>query len=162
MLPELHLKVLKKVYARLDPLNINWVVTGSTGLALWGIPLVPHDLDLQSDELGAYRMEQCLQQYVVKPMQFSSNGALASHLGTLLIDGLPVEIMGDLKKLVGVVWEGPVDLERHKRYISYHGMRLPLLDLAYEYEAYLKMGRLEKAALIKGRLAQMAAEKRQD
>jgi hypothetical protein len=161
MLPELHLKVLKKVYAALDPLDINWVVTGSTGLALWGIPLVPHDLDLQSDEPGTYGMEKALQQYVKQPVEFSSNGKLASHFGRLEIDGLQVEIMGEMKKLVGGAWEGPVELTRYKRYISYHGMRLPLLDLAYEYEAYLKMGRLEKAALIKSRLEQlqMAADK---
>lgn len=74
---------------------------------------------------------------------------MASHFGALEIDGLKVEIMGDLRKKVNDIWEEPVDLDRYKKYVVVNEMKLPVLDLEYEYQAYLKMGRKEKAELIK-------------
>lgn len=46
----------------------------------------------------------------------------------------------------------PLHLNRHKRSVEAGGMRIPVLSLEYEYEAYLKLGRTEKAQLLKERL----------
>ena len=66
-----------------------------------------------------------------------------------MIDGVKVEIMGDIqKRLAGGDWEEPVDLTRHKRLLYIEEISIPVLSLEYEYQAYLTMGRLEKAQLI--------------
>lgn len=48
----------------------------------------------------------------------------------------------------GEDWKAPGDVSEHRIFWSYLGMRLPLLYLQYEAEAYRRMGRLEKAAMI--------------
>jgi len=43
-------------------------------------------------------------------------------------------------------------LDRYKKYVVVNEMKLPVLDLEYEYQAYLKMGRKEKAEFIKNHI----------
>jgi hypothetical protein len=145
-----YLDVLRKIYTQLKDTNVNWVVTGSLSFALQGIPVTPHDIDIQTDQAGAYEIERCFSEYAVRNVVFSSTGKIRSHLGALLIDGIEVELMGDIqKRLEGGSWEESVDLERHKRIVEVEGMYIPFLSLEYEYQAYLKMGRLERAQMLK-------------
>lgn len=104
-----NLKVLDIIYGKLKEADINWVITGSTAFAIQGITLEPNDIDIQTDEKGAYEIEKYFNEYVVKKVCFSSNEKVASHFGALEIDGLKVEIMEDLRKKLNDVWEEPVD-----------------------------------------------------
>lgn len=149
MLPEQHLKVLQKIYDKLNGTNINWVITGSTAFAIQGIPLIPNDIDIQSDKDGAYQIEECMKEFIVKRICLSSNGNISSYFGCLVIDGIKVEIMGDIQKNINGIWEEPVDLKKYKTYVTLQGMKLPILDLEYECDAYMKMGRTEKAMMLK-------------
>ncbi len=69
-------------------------------------------------------------------------------MGKLAIDGLQVEVIGDIQKRGDSGWEPPAHLPSLARTVEIEGMRLRVLPLAYEAEAYRRMGRLEKAALI--------------
>ena len=149
MLPEQHMKVLQKIYDKLNGTNINWAITGSTAFAIQGIPLIPNDIDIQSDKDGAYQIEEFMKEFSVKRICLSSNGKISSYFGCLVIDNIKVEIMGDIQKNINGTWEEPVDLKKYKTYITLQNMKLPILDLEYEYEAYMKMGRVEKAMILK-------------
>ena len=149
MIPQTHLKVLRKLYGRLSESNVNWAVTGSLGFALQGVPVEPHDIDIQTDRTGAYEIEHLFSEFVIKPVKFSPTEKIRSHFGALMIDGVKVEIMGDIQKKVNDEWEPPVDIDRHKRFVEIEGMKIPVLDLEYEYQAYLKLGRTEKAKMLK-------------
>jgi hypothetical protein len=83
------------------------------------------------------------------PSTFSSAEKIRSHFGALEIDGIKVEIMGDIQKFVDGRWEAPADLAMIKRTVEVEDMKIPVLSPEYEYQAYLKMGRLEKAKKIK-------------
>jgi len=145
-----HLSVLRKVCERLNDAGINWAVTGSLGFALQGVPVEPHDIDIQSDEKGVYDIERLFSEHVARPVTLSSTETMRSHFGALDIDGVKVEIMGDIQKRSGDgAWEEPTDLNRHKRFVDVEGMSVPVLSLAYEREAYLRMGRLEKAEMLR-------------
>ena len=39
-------------------------------------------------------------------------------------------------------------LEQHKRFIEVEGMHIPVLSLEYEYQAYLKLSRIDKAEML--------------
>ena len=144
------LKVLKKIHSRLSKTNINWAVTGTLGFALQGIPIKPNDIDIQTDEAGAYKIEKLFSKFVVKKVTFSKAENIRSHLGELKIDGIKVEIMGDIQKRnTNGTWEPPVDLNQHKKMIEVEGMKVPVLSLEYEYQAYLKLGRKDKAGMLK-------------
>ena len=142
--------------ARLKETTINWALTGSLALALQHVPVTPHDIDIQTDREGAYAIEQLLSEFVVRPVAFRPSEKIRSHFGILSIGGMTVEIMGDMQKRpAGGEWEEPVDLDSHKQLLHVAGMSIPVLLLDYEYQAYLIVGRLEKAQAI-----QLAIRKR--
>ncbi len=139
-----YLNVLRQIYTRLKDSYINWVVTGSLGFALQKVPVSPHDIDLQTDEAGAYEIERLFSEDVTRQVAFSSAENIRSHFGALMIDGIKVEIMGDIsKQLEDGTWEEPVALERYKQFVEVEGMQIPVLSLEYEYQAYLKLDRIE-------------------
>jgi hypothetical protein len=145
-----YLNVLRQLYTRLKDNHVNWVVTGSLGFALQNVPVTPYDIDLQSDEAGAYKIERLFTEYVTRNVTFSSMEKIRSHFGALMIEGIKVEIMGDIsKQLEDGTWEEPVDLERYKQFVEIKGMQVPVLSLEYEYQAYLKLGRIEKAQILR-------------
>jgi len=145
-----YLNILRQIYTRLKDSNINWAVTGSFGFALQNVPVTPHDIDLQTDEAGAYEIEHLLSEHVTRDVAFSSVENIRSHFGALTIDGIKVEIMGDIaKRLEDGTWEEPVDLERCKQFVEVEGMQIPVLSLEFEYQAYLKLGRQEKAQILR-------------
>ncbi|MFC6233223.1 nucleotidyltransferase domain-containing protein, partial [Paenibacillus allorhizosphaerae] len=49
--------VLELIYERLSMTQINWALTGSTSFALQGLPYEPGDIDIQTDQQGAYEIE---------------------------------------------------------------------------------------------------------
>jgi hypothetical protein len=42
-----------------------------------------------------------------------------------------------------------VNLDCYKRFVEIEKMKIPVLSLEYEYQAYLKLGRVEKAKLLR-------------
>lgn len=143
------LAVLHEIHSRLENSAVDWAITGSLGMALQGMELDVHDIDLQTDEAGAYEIERRFAQSVVRPVAQAASERIRSHLGALEIDGVTVEIIGGLqKRLDAGRWEEPVQVRRHMRWVEREGMSLPVLSLEYEYGAYLQMGRVEKARLL--------------
>ncbi|MCL4507526.1 MAG: hypothetical protein M1434_03775 [Chloroflexi bacterium] len=149
MIEAKYVNTLRKIYTRLENLEdnrVNWVVTGSVGMALQGMDVDVHDIDIQTDQDGAYETESRFSEYVVEPVRFSISERIRSHFGTLEIGDIKVEIMGDIqKRLDDQTWEEPVKVERYKCWVEVDGMRIPVLSLEYEYQAYLILGRNEKA-----------------
>lgn len=149
MIPQTHLIVFRKLYDQLVETNINWVVTGSFSFALQGAPITPDDIDLQTDKAGAYAIEQCFAHYITRHVTFATSERIRSHLGALMIDAITVEIMGDIqKRLTDGTWEKPLDLAQHRQFIEFGHMSVPVLSLEYEYQAYIKLGRIEKARML--------------
>lgn len=152
-LPTAFLLVLHQIHAALREQDILWAITGSTAFALRGLPFTPKDIDLQTDKDGAYALEKVLHKFVVQPVNFSGTGRIRSHLGKLNINGIRVEIMGDVEKWVpdGLGtggWEPPPDLAQHREFVQFEGTEWPVLSLAYEREAYEQMGRWETAVIL--------------
>ena len=98
MIDPIYLNILRKIYVRLKDTNMNWAVTGSLSFALQGVPVDPHDIDIQTDEAGAYEIERRFSACVVRKVAFSAAERIRSHFGALEIDGIKVEIMGEVQK----------------------------------------------------------------
>ncbi len=152
-----HLQVLHQIHTRLKDLPSPWAVTGSLGMALQGAPLEVHDIDLQTDEAGAYEIERRFSGRMVRPVKFKESERIRSHLGMFELEGLQVEIMGALqKRLEEGNWEEPVRVELYRQWTELEGLRIPVLSLEYEYRAYLTMGRVEKAEMLRSWLERLA------
>jgi aminoglycoside-2''-adenylyltransferase len=162
MIEEQYLAALHKIHARLKDCKAIWVITGSLGMALQGLDLNVHDIDLQTDRLGAFEIESKFSQNVIEPVHYFPSERMRSYFGKLEMDGIQVEIMGELqKRLDGNTWEEPVNVEYHRRWVDFDGMQLPVLSLEYEYQAYLKLGRVERAEMVQKWL-QAHAEKKDE
>ncbi len=150
MIAARHQQAIRIIYETLKDLDITWTITGSLGLALHGMDVGINDIDLQTDEDGAYQIEDAFRSNVIRKVTFSEAKGIRSHFGELRVREVTVEMMGALqKKLPSGEWEPPVDVEKHREFVDFEGMRLPVLSLSYEEQAYRKLGRTEKADKIK-------------
>ncbi len=149
MIREPQRSVLLTLVDLLVGLEQPWVVTGSTGMALQGVPLEAHDIDLQTDAAGAYAIGQRLSAFGVTPVHEYISPRIRSHFGRFVIDGVTVEVMGALQKLIDGHWEAPVTVEIHRRSFPLEGRTVPVLSLVYEEQAYRVLGRIERAELLR-------------
>ena len=155
MVKKKYLQVLERILYHLRTISAPWAVTGSLGFALQGVPVEPHDIDIQTDEKGAYEIERLLAKFVVERVRFASAKNIRSHFGVLNINGIKVEIMGDIqKRLDDGTWTRPPDLRKHIHFIKLEEKNIPVLALEYEYHAYMQLGRKDKADLLKYWLSQ--------
>ena len=150
MIPYTHATAFQIILPHLANISTAWACTGSTSLALQGLPLTPNDIDLQTDRAGAYEIEHHLQAFVTRPVTFSSAETIRSHLGKLSIHGVKVEIIGDVeKRLPDGTWTPPPDLRQHIRWLEWETFQIPVLSLEYEAEAYRQLGRPHRVAQIR-------------
>lgn len=84
--------------------HLKWAVDGSCALALQSMEIKPHDIDLLTDRSGAYETEKILNRFVQYPVTYSETEKYRSHFGIFLIDGVKVEIMGDLQTFRNGKW----------------------------------------------------------
>jgi hypothetical protein len=118
-------------------------------MALQGMDVEVHDIDLQTSRDGASEIEGLLSDFVTTPVRLSASERIRSYFGSFEVDGVRVEVMGDLQKWVDGAWEEPVDVESYRRWVVVEEMRVPVLSLDYECEAYRKLGRVERAEQIR-------------
>jgi phosphoglycolate phosphatase-like HAD superfamily hydrolase len=142
-------EALHLLYNRINGAGILWAVTGSLGMQMQGLLLEVHDIDIQTDQAGAYQVESLFTEYMVEKVAFSSAKDIRSHFGVLKIGGVRVEIMGNIEKCMpDGTWEG-LDLKKQRKFATLEEMDIPVLSLEYEYQAYQKLGRLERAQQIR-------------
>ena len=150
MINPIYLNVLRQIHTWLSNTDVNWVVTGSLGFALQGVPVQPNDIDIQTDKAGAYEIERRFSDVIIRKVKYSATERIKSHFGALQIDGIEVEIMGDIQKRgVDGVWEEIVDPAHYRQMVEIAGLLVPVLSLEYEYQAYLKFGRVERAKMLR-------------
>jgi hypothetical protein len=147
------LKALQIIYPEMTNPGrkpINWAITGSLGMVLHGMQMDIHDIDIQTDKEGAYEIERRLVRYLVKLVHFKASERIRSYFGAFEIDGIKIEVMGDMQHLMpDQKWDSPVVLDACRDWVDYADMHIPVITLEHEVNAYQKMGRTEKAEMIK-------------
>jgi len=112
MIAPVFFRVLKKIYIQLDKIGANWALTGSLNLALQGLPVKVKDIDILTDKAGAFMIENHFREFVARKVAFTSTQNIRSYLGALIINGVKVEIMGDVQlKSKDGSWEETVDIK---------------------------------------------------
>jgi len=149
-----HRRVLELIVSRLASVREPWAVAGSTGMALQGVPVTPQDLDLRTTARGAYQIEERLREFMLEPVAFRTSERIRSHFGRGRVDQVELEIIGDVeKRLTDGSWDPPPNLSAVARLVSRGDMSVPVLSLEYELQAYEKLGRLDRTALLRSWLA---------
>jgi hypothetical protein len=149
-LPEPHVLVMYYLLKHIPPKKYTWVLTGSAGLRLQGVDIPVNDLDLQTDKESIYVLENELSENMkVAVHSWESKHTLSLH-GQAEINGIIVELLGDMKhRQPGGIWESPVDIVSTRIWVIWRENEIPVYPLEIEVQAYEKMGRIEKANLIR-------------
>lgn len=149
-LPETHCQALRILLEQVPPLEVTWMLTGSGGLRLQGVDIPVHDLDIQGDVAAMDEIARCIPYAVQVKPAWRESPQIRSHYGKLKLCGLKVELMGNIQHfLTDGSWSQVVDSSTWCRWVTWQGYQVPVIDLAYEAQAYEELGRFEKACLIR-------------
>jgi len=148
-----HLAVLAVLCDRLA--GVNWALTGSLGHRLQGVDVSVRDIDVQTDEPGAYAAARVLPEFVVEPPAPRVSPLIWSVFGRLVVAGVEVELMGGMRHRTSpdAPFGPPTDPADHRRTVRVGELVVPVLDLAHEAVAYDLMGRHDRAALLRRSIA---------
>ena len=150
-------RVLKTLQEKI-PAGIKWAVCGSCNLALRGLDVNVHDIDLATDKEGAYAIVDLFPPASVTRVELSTAGKERSYHGGMNIGSVAVDIIGDSQFLqADDTWSPVRDLDTCYEMIDFMEQPLPVLKLTEEYEGYRNIGRLERAAQILKYLKQTRA-----
>jgi hypothetical protein len=149
-LPEQHADVLSFLVKRTPPREHLWALTGSAGLRLQGVDLSVNDLDLQTDAKTVFLLEKELAEFMKVPVHLWESEHTLSYHGQAEINGLLVELLGDIRhRQPDDTWSSSLDLNSVLVWVEWRGFGIPALSLNHEAIAYEKMGRIQKAELIR-------------
>ena len=144
MLSPSHGYALNLIYTSLNNKDIVWALTGSTALIVHGMQLPANDIDIMTNEAGAYKIGELLKEFEIMPVSFSSTDKIRSHFGRYNIGGVSVEIMGDVQIKQNDTWSDVDNLTLGIEHINYKNMMLPTLGLTREKLGYERLGRHER------------------
>ncbi|MFD0958804.1 hypothetical protein [Paenibacillus chungangensis] len=71
-----------------------WVIGGSAGLLLRGLPLSPNDVDIYCDDEDVAYVHHALKKYAIDHPEHSSTAIYRSRLAHYRIEGLAIELVG--------------------------------------------------------------------
>ena len=128
---------------------MTWAVTAGMNLALQGVQVQVHDIDLQTDAAGAFEIERRFTQFVVRRVQFSVGDRIRSLFGVLRIDDIRVEIIGDTETLRDDgTWESSEGWAERRAFLELGSSLVPVLPLDLEHELYRRLGRADKMEVL--------------
>jgi hypothetical protein len=137
--------VLKTIVRQLDAVGIAYRVVGGTALALRDLPVPVNDIDLEMTQADAYRFGELFPDAVVDPVSWRESDNVRSHFGRFQIDGFNIEVMSDLEWLRDGRWVPT--FSRTRDTVPLEGIPVSVLELEEETLAYLRRGKLDRAAL---------------
>ncbi len=144
---------LKRVVLMLEEAGVSYKVVGGTSATLQGILLPVSDVDIETDASGAYRFGELFAVQATRRVAFSESEKYRSHFGQFEIDGLKFEIMGDLQRREGEVWRPT--FTRTETRADLDGVQVRVSWLEEETLAYIRRGRMDRAALCLARCDQI-------
>ena len=134
---------IKEIHRRLKGKNITWVVTASASLALQGIDIEPHDIDLATDARGEKILAKTFNEER-KPVKLSETSLFRSHISEFTVKGMQIHVMRGFKAKLKGKWWSPKTLQNAKK-IRFEGMALRVSNLREELFFYENSGRRKDA-----------------
>ncbi len=137
--------VLRRVAARLVAHGVDYVLVGGAALALRGLSLSVSDLDLEMSVETIYDVAAWFEEAVVLPVAWRETETVRSHFGRLEIDGIGIDLIAGLDRRSGDRWSPSFTSTRDT--VMLEGVEIRTVELEEDVLAYLRRGRLDRAAL---------------
>lgn len=151
MISKKYIEVLRFIVDRLKYKNINWCLVGTTNLIIQGVKIEPSDIDIITDDEGAYLLSKVFKDFEVKPLNYSSDDKFRSFFSTYQIKNIKVEVMGGFQhKTSKGAWSRvmvPKNLKCKAIKVKDYKINIVPLDVAYKF--YKEVGRETTAQKIK-------------
>jgi SAM-dependent methyltransferase len=158
LLPEPIRQTLIRLVPILNATGAPWALGGSCNLALHGVKVEPHDLDIITDQDGAHRIGAALREVTEEKqsVQWGEGKRIRSHRGLYQLGNMQVDVVGagELRK-DDDQWIPPKPpSEWNTQDIPVPGSSLSVKAFTLEHElaAYRNLQREEKVKLIEERL----------
>ncbi|MGG6309604.1 hypothetical protein [Paenibacillus macerans] len=140
---------LKKLASCFDGAGDAWLLGGSCGLWLQGVPLeaAPRDIDVYADQAAASRLHERLKDRATDEPHHDRSGLYASLLSHYRVEGVTVELVGAFEvRAQGSLYRTEVDelLAGAAQMIELEGISLPVMPLAHEFVFNLLRGRPDR------------------
>lgn len=142
---------LQEVHRRLDDAGLRWALTGSAGHRLQGVPVEVHDLDVQTDEPGAWAADRVLAELAIARLAPRESERMGSLFGVYQLGLARVELIGAVKhrRTPDDPWHQALDLTSHDVVrVRWEHLHVPVVCLRYEVAAYQRLGREDRAQLL--------------
>jgi S-adenosylmethionine-dependent methyltransferase len=139
---------LRHIGIELKAHGVAYHLVGTASLALRGLPVQVHDLDLEMDVGDAARFQELFSAQVRLPIAWRQSPDVRSYFGQFEIEGVSVEVIASLEwRAVGGDRWIPSFLSTHA-VVDLEGVPIPVLELEEEALAALRRGRLDRAGQI--------------
>ena len=135
------MNTLRIIVRHLKNKDIPWTVMGSLSLALQGVDINPKDIDILTDEHGAFQIGVLLEEHEVKPVNFSRTELFESFYGLYYIEGIKVEVMGDLRVRLDGTWVSLSGRLKSPIFVQENSLNIPVSPLQDQLLFYEKLGR---------------------
>ena len=137
-----HIIALRTLFNRLEDTNITWVLVGGLNSRSQGLPMIVEDIDILTDFQEAHLLEHLFRDNMITPSAFLCSERIRSHLCSLFIDVVRVEIRGDVRILnPDSTWGTVDDVNTRSITSDVEGMKIPGRTLEAGYYSYERMGR---------------------
>ena len=140
--------VLWLIITKLKNQNINWVLIGSTSLALQNVNIVPKDIDILTDKKGIKKISILLKSFETEHLKFGRSEIFESYLGKFAIRNVKVEVMANLRHKIGTKWANPPK-NILKKIIRFGNIEIPIFPLEEELKIYKRLKRKKDFLKIK-------------
>lgn len=154
LLPDKFAEAFRTLYSAMLNHKVEWAVSGSMALALHELPLIPRDIDIQTDLAAAGQVTELLRPYLVRPPGLQLDAyVVRSHLAQYHIHGVDIEVMSALQyQQDDGSWEDAPDFKTQTLYLERFGVVIPVLSLEYLLDFYTQIQRPARVELIKFKL----------
>ena len=114
---------------------------GSASLALQGVDITPNDIDILTDEYGAFKIGALLKEFEIKPVIFSRTDLFESFYGIYDIEGAKIDVMGDFRVRLEGTWVSLSDRLESPSLVQINAMNIPVSSMHDQLLFYEKLGR---------------------
>ncbi len=135
---------LREIADQLNSHGIPYRIVGGVALVLHGVPIRTTDIDVETDQAGAYSVQELFPDRVVLPVDWRESESYRSHFGRLDFGGVQVEIMGQIERRDGSKWVNTAVCTTATIDLDGVPVRVPWLE--EEVLANIRRGRMERAS----------------
>jgi len=157
LLPEPIRTALIRLVPILNATGAAWALGGSCCLALHGVKLTPHDIDIITDETGAHRIGAALRSIAEErqAVAWSESQQIRSHRGIYRLGEIEIDVVGAGELRQEEDWippRPPAEWKTETLTLPGSEVAVTAFTLEHEHDAYRRLRREDKVRLIEERL----------